>query len=363
MSSTATEPDVRSLQRRAEQAIRAAKPRDTILRLLEQLLAAAPDGTEPSRFAHRHLAELRLEESPWRAALHLRRVLTQDPDDDIAQALMGLCQALQANFKSAVAAYRRAVALSPTNPWYNHNLGHLLDVALRAPRDALPYLRRAYKLEPSQDEVAASLAHCLGRLGTRDEALEIAKGLVARNPKQVDHRSLLRWIEKGSEAGGDSTVPGLLSAISPGASGTRTNGTPAVSAGALSRKSTTDRAETPGDSRAGEGPEVERILADSFATAGRAGTDLERARLMWRDYARIAHPVLGRPTVLAAALEYALTKVDGVALKQKDIALRHGVSVSSLQNRYAAIRSVLHLQTNDSRYARAARRKRDDEPN
>src|SRR5262249_43708099 len=107
------ENDVRSLQRRAEQAIRGAKPREYVVRLLEQLVAVAEESSDAARFAHRHLAELCLEESPWRSALHLRRVIQQDPDDDIAQALMGLCQALQANFRSAVAAYRRAVALAP----------------------------------------------------------------------------------------------------------------------------------------------------------------------------------------------------------------------------------------------------------
>src|SRR5262245_13527294 len=115
MSQGAPENEIQTLHRRAEQAIRGAKPRDYVLRLLQQLIAAAADDSEAARFAHRHLAELRLEESPWHAALHLRRVLKQDADDHIAQALMGLCQALQANFRCAVAAYRRAVVLAPAN--------------------------------------------------------------------------------------------------------------------------------------------------------------------------------------------------------------------------------------------------------
>jgi tetratricopeptide (TPR) repeat protein len=353
MRPSVTDDDVRSLQRRAEQAIRAAKPREFIVRLLEQLASIAAVESEAARFAHRHLAELRLEESPWKAALHLRRVLSQDADDDVAQALMGLCQALQANFRCAVAAYRRAVSLSPSNPWYNHNLGHLLDVALGASREALPYLRRAHRLEPAQDEVAASLAHCLGRLGQREEGLEIARALVARHPHVPDHRALLRWLEQGASLTRDCTVPGLLSTVSPATAVARTApSAPPSRAGTIT---------APGEEAEAE---VERLLAHSLALSGRAPADMDRARSLWRDYARRAQPVQGRAAVLAAAVEYALARIDGLPLRQKDVAVRHGISIDSLKTRYAAMRMLLALTPNDPRYARttpAARRGHDDE--
>lgn len=347
MREGATEIDVRSLQRRAEQAIRTAKPRDYIVRLLEQIVTHAGTDNEAAHFAHRHLAELRLEESPWRAALHLRRVIQIDPDDDVAHSLMGLSQALQANFRMAVASYRRAVALSPSNPWYNHNLGHLLDVALDAPRDALSYLRRAHKIEPSQEEVTASLAHCLGRLGVRDEALALARALVERKPRDVHHRSLLTWIESGATTKAEHTVPGLLSSISPASAAARAG---------ISPEEVAARRPSAKEDLASGANAVEVVLATSLSALGRGPDDVERARSLWRDYERVARPVLGRPEVLAAAVEYALARVDGTRVKQRDIAERHGVSVSSLQTRYAAIRSVLQLQTRDSRYLRARRR-------
>ncbi len=353
MSAGATENDVRSLLRRAEQAIRSSKPRDHILRLLEQIVSNAAADSEAARFAHRHLAELRLEDSPWRAALHLRRVIQLDAEDDIAHALMGLCQALQANFKSAVASYRRAVALAPGNPWYSHNLGHLLDVALGAPRDALPYLRRAHKIEPAQEEVSASLAHCLGRLGVRDEALAIARGLVTRNPRDAHLCSLLTWLESGAPAVGDRTVPGLLSAMPPPSAGTPRD----PFGGAVPASGAPLVATLEGDVGRGD---VEELLFAALSRGGRPSPDLDRARALWNDYARIARPVLGRPAVLAAAVEYALARIEGSRVKQKDVAASYGVSVSSLQTRYASIRAVLRLQPGDSRYARA--RKRDSEP-
>jgi tetratricopeptide (TPR) repeat protein len=355
MSAGATEIDVRSLQRRAEQAIRTAKPRDYIVRLLEQIVTHAGTDIEAARFAHRHLAELRLEESPWRAALHLRRVIQLDPDDDVAHALMGLCQALQANFRTAVASFRRAVALSPGNPWYNHNLGHLLDVALGASKEALPYLRRAHKMEPRQGEVSASLAHCLGRLGAHEEALALGRSLVERDPRDPHNKALLQWLESGAKANGDHTVPGLLSAISPAAAAARDAALAAATTDVM-----TPRSRVHDD--AGTAPSaVERLLATALSTTGRTTDDVERARTLWRDYERVARPVLGRPDVLAAAIEYALARVDGSRVKQRDIAERHGISISSLQTRYAAIRSLLRLQPRDSRYARAQRRI--DEPN
>ena len=70
---------------------------------------------------------------------------------------MGLCQAVQGNYRMAVASFRRAVALAPSNPWYNHNLGHLLAVALDAPSEALVYLRKAHSAQPGQEGVGKLL--------------------------------------------------------------------------------------------------------------------------------------------------------------------------------------------------------------
>jgi Flp pilus assembly protein TadD len=346
MTASVSETEVRALQRRAEQAIRSAKPRDFIVRILEQLVASAAADSDAARFAHRHLAELRLEESPWRAALHLRRVLALDGDDDVAHALMGLCQALQANFRCAVGSYRRAVALAPANPWYNHNLGHLLDVAIGGSRDALPYLRRAHKLEPTQDEVTASLAHCLGRLGECDEALTLARSLVKRSPRDPHHRTLLTWLERGAPVSSDSTVPGLLSAISPAAAAARPSEAGGASDGLSDREGVTWTA-------------VEGLLSEVMGSSQRASGELDRARVLWRDYVRVASPILGRPAVLAAAVEYALARVDGLDVKQKDVAARHGVSLSSLQTRYSTLRSLLQLRPRDPRYARVARDRED----
>ena len=97
------------------------------------LVAVAKPGSDDAVFSHRHLAELLIEDHPWKAALHLRALHMAGADDDAVHGLMGLCQALLGNFQMAVAAYKKALQISPRNPWYHHNLGHLLDAAMATP--------------------------------------------------------------------------------------------------------------------------------------------------------------------------------------------------------------------------------------
>ena len=113
MTSIAESSDARSLRRQAEAALQRERPSDELMPLLHRLASTASEGSEDSRFAHRHLARLLLESSPWTAALHLRSVLRVAPDDDGAHAMLGFCHAVQGNFRCAVAAYRRAGALAP----------------------------------------------------------------------------------------------------------------------------------------------------------------------------------------------------------------------------------------------------------
>jgi transcription initiation factor TFIIIB Brf1 subunit/transcription initiation factor TFIIB len=75
---------------------------------------------------------------------------------------------------------------------------------------------------------------------------------------------------------------------------------------------------------------------------------------LWRDYRGAHRGVAGRAPVLAAAAEYALCRIDGAAVKQRDLAERYGVSLSALQARYAAIRDALKLVPRDGRYSRVA---------
>lgn len=171
---------LRGLRTRVARALETGQRGRVVLSQLDTLAREAPVGSEEGLFAHRQLAELRMDESPWRAALHLRHIVRAGAPDDGVHALMGLCLALLGSFRAAVASYRRALKLSPDNPWYHHNLGHLLDVGLDQPRTALAHLRRAHELASRERAIAESLAHCLTRLGEAQEARTI-EALVAKS--------------------------------------------------------------------------------------------------------------------------------------------------------------------------------------
>src|SRR5678815_4013294 len=109
--------------------------------------------SEPARFANLKLAELLAARDPWRGAICARRVIAWTRTDDRAWASLGLCLTLLGHYRASVGAYRKALDASPSNPWYAHNLGHLLDVTLGQSEAALPWLSAAYAIPP-----------CCGRL-------------------------------------------------------------------------------------------------------------------------------------------------------------------------------------------------------
>ncbi len=165
--------------------------------MLAKLARSAEPESDAWVLAHRHLAELAVDRDPWRSAIFARRVVNVDPDDDGAWAVLGLAQTLLGNYRFAVASYRRAIALAPQNPWYAHNLGHLLDVALGRPNDAVGLLAEAYKREPKEAEIASSYAHALARAGKLAQAKKVLRRVVAKGAT-AEQMILWRWLEQGA---------------------------------------------------------------------------------------------------------------------------------------------------------------------
>jgi len=313
--------NVDSLRRRAERAIEEGRGRLVIEPLLEAILEQAEEDDPVIAFAHRHLAELSLERNPWGSALHLRKVLATHSNDDVAHSLMALAQALLGNYRAAVSAYRKALRIAPGNPWYHHNLGHLLDVALDDPKGALPHLTFALEhSDPSEHEIVASAAHCLARLGKLARAKKLAERARDAAPENEDHQALVRWIAMGAPA--DEPVHPLRAETRP--------------------------APTPQDL-------VASILERHLADAGFSAPEVERAHALWADYREERSPRVKKPEVCAAAVHYAIALVfgeDGVT--QASIARRYGVAARSLSTRYADIRQTLELRPGDPRYLRSS---------
>jgi Flp pilus assembly protein TadD len=148
-------------------------PRD-LVPMLEKLVSHAARGSGAWLFGVKHLARVIASKQPWRAAVLARRALAHG-DDELAFAVLGLAHTLLGNYRAAARAYFRAAALAPGCPIVAHNLGHLLDVGLDRPQDALGYLLRAYEAEPNQAEIAGSYAHALIRTGQRAAAEQVLR--------------------------------------------------------------------------------------------------------------------------------------------------------------------------------------------
>jgi len=168
-----------------------------IVPIIKRLLGLVDPDSEDALFAHRHLAELTVESNPWQAALSARRLIRHHPDDDEPWALLALSLTLMGHYHAAVRAYRRALSLSPGNPWYAHNLGHLLDVALDRPNDGLSLLASAHRQEPHETEIASSYAHALGRVGKLEEARDLLRRSI-RDGGNSDQRALLAWLDEAT---------------------------------------------------------------------------------------------------------------------------------------------------------------------
>lgn len=339
------------MRKRAEELLIEGHRDRQVVTLLERLAQEAEDCSETALFAHRQLAELRLEESPWRAALHLRRLTEAGVNDYGVFALLGLCHALMGNFRTAVSSYRRALRTAANNPWYHHNLGHLLDVGLGDPRSALFHLREAHRLEPEEDEVTASLAHCLARLGSLDEAQVLARRAVGRAAENVEHQALLEWIESGAE--GNADVVPRRARVRPGGSTPPPKKSSSKGGAAARKKRAAQQAEVAEVTATVTAPlsaAVEELLEVHMHDGGFSVADMVGAVALWADYRKYGEVGNAKPAVLAATIEYAYAKLMHRRATQSALAQRYGVGSGSISARYRHMMEVLNLVPFDPRY-------------
>jgi Flp pilus assembly protein TadD len=338
---------IAALRQEIERALRRAFDPADVLPRLARLAQLAPPGSDDGVFAHRQLAELLVEQHPWRAAIYARRALAHRCDDDRAWAVLAFCQTLLGNFRCAAAAYKQAIASAPANPWYAHNLGHLLDVALGAPERALPWLRSAYGAKGDNSEIVASYVHALARAGRTGEA----RGILERALDRFDSReleALLRWLDQGA--------PSAAEAREARGASRRALATPAGTAHEpVDRKLPEDRllaqvlvrglSHLPLDAR-----QRKRALALARDAIGEAAAAQDVARIAEgtaRPPKRRGDDVAG----LAAAVAYAIVYVDHLPLSHAEVAAPFRVPVARLRGRFAELRAKLDIIPGDARYA------------
>ena len=315
------------LRQEIERALRRAFDPVDVLPRLARLAREAEPASDDGVFAHRQLAELLVERHPWRAAIHAKKALEHRPADDRAWAVLAFCHTLLGNFKSAVHAYKQAIACAPHNPWYAHNLGHLLDVALGEPSRALPWLEAAYAKKPDNVEIVASYVHALGRGGRERHAREVLERALARaHSNELD--ALQRWLDQGAPS-----HPDLSTA-----------------------------AKKP---RRPKGVRLTRVLERGLSHLPLDDDQRKRAMALARDAvdrpsSRDVAAAARREDLagLAAAVAYAIVYVDHVPLSQAEVAAPFRVAVGRLRGRFAELRAKLDLIPGDKRYATARGRTR-----
>lgn len=367
------------LRRHIEWTLARAVDPSNVIPLLHKLSRLADQGSEDAVFANLHLAELLVERDPWRAALHARRVVGQSVADDRGWATLALCQTFLGHYKFAVSAYQQALASAPDNPWYAHNLGHLLDVALDRAPEAVGWLKRAYGSAPSSAEVAASYAHALARDGQLTEARKVLTRAMKRSSSR-EHVALLRWLEQGAPPDKDHPLPRPAPVHTLSMRDSRQAGALAERASPLSLSRSRPRAredarDAPSEGGATSGRrsvrqplqgELEAVLIRGLASLPLDARQRTRAKALARDaLTYFVGPVAGRagPSAIrsavqavAAAIAYAIVYVDNVPLTQAEVAACFRVSVASLRGRFGELRAHLNLTPGDARYATFRRR-------
>jgi cytochrome c-type biogenesis protein CcmH/NrfG len=181
---------------------------ERVHQLLEQLAAAAPEGSEAWVYAHRELAALVRPKDPWRASVCARRALAHAPTDAMAWGVLALCQTALGNHAFALRAYRKALALDPDNPWYAHNLGHFLDVLHDRSEEGAQLITHALQAltewpqasRRHRVEMTASLAHALMRTGHVAAAHAHMRDVVGSGLATRAHHDLYGAIRRRLEA-------------------------------------------------------------------------------------------------------------------------------------------------------------------
>jgi tetratricopeptide (TPR) repeat protein len=346
------------LRRQIEWTLARAVDPSEVLPLLHRLSRLADDGSDESLFANLRLAELLVERDPWRSALYARRVLTHRPMDDRVWATLALCQTLLGNYKFAVSAYHQALASAPKNPWYAHNLGHLLDVALGRAKEALPWLERAYRSAGNSGELAASYAHALARAGQLTTARDVLTRAMKRTASR-EHAALLKWLEQGAPADKDHPLPrpAPVHAIAV----MEREGDASGSDSARPARARRDETMVASSRRSPLLAELDGVLARGLASLPLDAKQRARAKSLARDaITHFSRPAGTRAATavqaVAAAVAYAIVYVDHVPLTQAEVAACFRVSVASLRGRFGELRAHLDLTPGDARYATLRRR-------
>lgn len=144
--------DVKHIIEQSEQLF-ASQQTDEGFALLESTLQTAPDNVD-LRY-HYALSLAQLKDDFEAASEQLENILEFEPDHVDAHFLLGKLYQLGENYEAAVQHYEKTTELASDNESAHFQLGMLLaEQNLQHPKKAAKHLKKAFKLNPSNEEAA-----------------------------------------------------------------------------------------------------------------------------------------------------------------------------------------------------------------
>jgi tetratricopeptide (TPR) repeat protein len=171
----------------------------------------APVDDDADWAAERSLADSLLFEQGWydHAIVHYRRFLRRQPDDEQANANLGVALLQNGQPAEALAVLGRAAERSPASG----TLHRLLAAALcehGKPTDAEAVARRAVRLEPGDAAAHDILGRALALQERWREAAEEFSRALAIAPDFAEARDHLSWIERAAAEAAHHERPGQI---------------------------------------------------------------------------------------------------------------------------------------------------------
>jgi Tfp pilus assembly protein PilF len=143
--------------------------------------------------AYLGLARADLEDGKLDAArTTLSSVLVADDRDLRAHLLMARVELGAGNTSSALEEYRKAAALSPSNPFIMNNLAYLMVDFPDQADAALSYAQQAIEAAPESPDVAGTLGWVLYRKGLYQSAVQYLEKAVSNDQKSSEPNAVVR---------------------------------------------------------------------------------------------------------------------------------------------------------------------------